>query len=143
MENVKAAVVEMNAANYTRSLATGLEFNPTAAAEQRDPIWSGWSRGEEQTYFTQLAAAANPGGEHRLELTDETLTALSEDRYSLETAYVLTVQHNRAEIPNMVQGRLFWSLVQGPDGQWRIQEWTDREVGTAPSWSDLKAAFSK
>lgn len=141
--NLQAAIAELNVANYVRSMAPDLEYYPTAAAEQRDPIWSAWSRTEEQSYFTQLVAAASTGGEHVLELTDQVMTVLSEDRYSLEAAYVLTVQHSRVEVPSVVQGRLFWIITQGADSQWRLQEWTDREVGTEPSWSDLKAGFSQ
>lgn len=141
--NLEAAIAELNVANYARSMADDLTFHPTTSAEQRDAIWSGWGRAQEQSWFTQLVAAASQGGEHVLELTDETMTVLTEDRYSLEARYVLTVQHSRVEVPSVVQGRLVWIITQGADAQWRLQEWTDRELGTAPSWSDLKAGFSQ
>lgn len=143
VENIQAAISELNVANYTRSLAEDLNFQPTVSAEQRDAIWSSWSRAQEQSYFTQLVAAASAGGQHVLELSDETMTVLTEDRYSLEARYVLTVQHSRVEVPSLVQGRLVWIITQGADSQWRLQEWTDRELGSEPSWSDLKAGFSQ
>ena len=143
VDNIQFAISELNVANYVRSLAEELQFQPTVAAEQRDPIWNGWTRMQEQSYFTQLVAAANAGGEHSLELTDEVMTVLTEDRYSLEAHYVLTVQHNRVEVPTVVQGRLLWIITQGPDSQWRLEEWTDRQLGTEPSWSDLKARFTQ
>ncbi len=143
VDNLQAAIAELNVANYTRSLAEELVFQPTAAAEQRDPIWTGWGRLQEQSYFTQLVAAASAGGDHSLELSDETMTVLAEDRYSLEAGYVLTVQHSRVEVPSVVQGRLLWVITQGADSQWRLEEWTDRQVGSEPSWSDLKARFSQ
>lgn len=141
--NIEAAISELNVANYVRSMAEDLEFHPTPTAEQRDAIWSGWSRTQEQSWFTQLVASASTGGEPRLELNDETLTVLTPERYSLEASYVLTVQHSRVEVASTVQGRLLWVIAQGADSQWRLQEWTDHEVGAEPSWSDLKAGFSR
>ena len=46
-------------------------------------------------------------------------------------------------MPDTVQGRLVWEIEQGDDGLWRLQRWTDQELGNSPSWSDLKAEFGK
>jgi len=141
IQNLQAAVAEMNTLNYRRSLAEDLLFRPTATAEARDPIWAAWSRPEEERYFSTLAAASELGSGHRLDLNDRTFTILAEDRYVLDATYVLTVNHRRTDAPTTAQGRLVWLLAQGTDGLWHLQEWTDQELGTNPSWSDLKAAF--
>ena len=77
-----------------------------------------------------------------LELNDATLTAVDAEHFVYDATYVLTADHNRSETPTVFQGRLAWELVQGMDGLWTLDSWTDREVGSEPSWSDLKAAFS-
>lgn len=143
IENLEAAVAELNTLNYRRSFAEALTFHPTATAEARTAIWTGWGRAEEEQYFGTLAAAAQAAGTHSLRLSDGTLAVQDADRYVYDAGYVLTVQHRRTDAPTSVQGRLIWTLEQGEDGLWQITEWTDRELGTAPSWSDLKAAFLK
>ncbi|RMH74396.1 MAG: hypothetical protein D6683_12780 [Actinomyces sp.] len=139
--NLQAAVAELNTLNYRRSLAEDLTFTPTATAEARDPVWTGWGLAEEERYFSTLAAAARTGTGHRLDLNDRTLTLIDADRQVLDATYLLIVNHTRADAPTTVQGRLQWVLVRGTDGLWRLREWVDRELGSNPSWSDLKAAF--
>lgn len=142
IDNLQNAVAELNTLNYRRSLAADLTFTPTATAEARDPIWTGWGQADEERYFSTLVAAAAPfAAPHSLALNDRTLTVLAEDRTVLDATYVLTVNHRRSEVPTSVQGRLVWLIAQGPDGLWALQEWTDQELGGNPSWSDLKAAF--
>ena len=143
IENLRAAIAELNTLNYRRSLADDVTFKPTASAEAREPIWTGWGRTEEERYFSTLAAAAPQTTGHLLDLNAQTFTILSEDRYLLDATYVLTVNHRRADAPTTVQGRLVWLLTQGPDGLWSLREWTDQELGSNPSWSDLKAEFVK
>lgn len=141
--NLQAAVAELNTLNYRRSLADDVTFTPTATAEARDPIWSGWGRTEEERYFSTIAAAARQTTGNALELNDRSFTILSDDRYVLDATYRLTVNHRRTDAPTTVQGRLVWILTRGADGLWQLQSWTDQELGTNPSWSDLKAAFVK
>lgn len=142
--NVQAAVAELNTQNYRRSFADDFVFKPTSTAEARDPtLWTAWGRAEEERYFSTLVAAAQLTSGNELRLNDRTLSFVSEDRFVLDATYVLTVNHRRPGLPATVQGRLVWTLEEGPDGLWRIHEWTDRELGTNPSWSDLKAEFIK
>ncbi len=141
--NLQAAVAELSTLNYRRSLADDVTFKPTATAEARDPIWTGWGRTEEERYFSTIAAAALQTTGHMLDLNDRSFTILSEDRYVLDATYILTVNHRRSDAPTTVQGRLEWILTRGADGLWQLQSWTDQELGNNPSWSDLKAAFVK
>ncbi len=143
VDNLQAAIAEMNTANYRRSLGEDLAFEPTALAKARDPsLWASWSRTEEVSYFTTLAEAARQSAGHLLRLEDTT-TELGDTHFTLDAAYVLIVQHRRPDVPDTLQGRLIWEIEQGDDGLWSLRRWTDQELGNSPSWSDLKAEFGK
>jgi hypothetical protein len=142
VDNIRFAISERNTRNYRRSLSDDLAFQPTATAESRDPIWSGWTAGQEESYYASLVSAVASETGMSLELNDATLTAVDEAHFVYDATYVLTAEHNRSETPRVFQGRLAWELEQGSDGLWTLTAWTDREVGAEPSWSDLKAAFS-
>jgi hypothetical protein len=143
VDNLRAAIAELNTLNYRRSLSEALEFRPTATAEARDAVWSTWSRAEEEQYFGTLVAAAAGNTGHGLVLNDESFTLVDASHYRLDATYVLTVIHTRPDAPTRVQGRLLWTIEQRTDGLWELSAWTDQELGTEPSWSDLKAEFVK
>lgn len=143
IENLQAAVAELNTLNYRRSLSEQFTFQPTASAQARETVFLSWSRSQEEQYFSAMVAAASLNEGHSLQLNDESLTLLSESEFVLDATYVLTINHRRAEVPVRVQGRLQWILRQGEDGLWALEEWLDQELGTEPSWSDLKAEFTK
>lgn len=144
VENIQAAIAELNTPNYSRSLDPTLEYFPTARADASDPaIWSSWAQSDEERYFSSMAASAQFASNHELRLNDQNVSLISDTRYELDASYVLTVNHNRPDVGTTVQGRLIWVILQGEDGLWRLQQWTDREVGGATSWSDLKAEFVK
>lgn len=143
LANVQAAVRALEPSTYRRSFTEDLAFTPASAAEATNPgLWSGWSQAEEDAVFRQLVAAAEFTTGNELRLNDPTLTLLGESRVTYDATYVLTINHRRAGTPETVQGRLAWTLVQGSDGLWRISAWTDQQLGSEPSWSDLKAAFA-
>ena len=143
VENIQNAVSELNTLNYRRSLSEDFHFDPTATAQSRESVFLSWSRAQEEQYFSALVAAASLNTGHSLQLNDESMTLIQEDAFILDATYVLTVNHRRAEVPTQVQGRLQWVLMQGSDGLWALIEWTDQELGNEPSWSDLKAEFTK
>ena len=144
VENIRAAITELNTPNYGRSLNQELVFTPSATALAQDPaIWSTWGQTEEQQYFSTMVAAAQFGVNHELILSDQTISIISESRYDLDASYTLTINHNRPDVPTSVQGRLIWVITQGEDGLWSLKEWTDREVGGVSSWSILKSEFVK
>ena len=144
IENVRNAISELNAQNYRRSFAEGYTFEPTAAAEARDPsIWTGWGVQDEESYFRATVQAARLTSGNELRLNEENLVAVRPDQFTFDASYVLTINHRRPDLPATLQGRLVWTLSQGEDGLWRITQWTDDELGDAASWSDLKAAFIK
>jgi hypothetical protein len=139
--NLISAVGELNTLNYRRSFSDEFVFQPTASAEASSPIWNGWGVTNEEQYFSALSAAGRFGSNHRLLLTDESPTPVSDRLSIVDSNYELTINHNRPEIPTSVEGQLRWEIEQGTDGLWRLAAWTDREVSSASSWSDLKAEF--
>lgn len=139
--NLQAAVAELDVQAYRRSLADDFAFVPAPLAARQFLVWSGWDRAAEERYFSTLAAAARLAGGHQLVLSESAFTVLDERRYTYDARYDLTVLHSRPGVPTTLQGRLFWEITQGADGLWRLQRWTDQEVGELPSWSLLKAAF--
>ncbi len=144
IENIQAAISELNTPNYGRSINPELVFTPTATAAAQDPaIWSNWSHTEEQQYFSTMVAAAQFGSGHELQLNDQTISIISEERYEIDASYILSINHNRPDVPTMAQGRLIWVMTQGEDGLWSLKEWTDRELGGVPSWSTFKSEFVK
>lgn len=143
IENIQNAVAELNAQNYRRSFDPELRYEPTAEAEARDPsIWTGWGAQEEESYFRALAEAARLTPDNQLRLNDVDQSA-GATRFSVEATYLITVNHRRSDLPTTLQGRLVWTIDQAEDGLWRVTEWTDRTLGNAASWSDLKAVFIK
>lgn len=144
IENIQFAIAELNPPNYTRSLSSTFRFTPTEQARARDEnIWGTWSQTEENQYFSTIVSVAQFATNHELVLTDQTISIITEDRFEIDASYMLTINHNRPDVATTVQGRLIWVMKQGEDGLWGLSEWTDREIGNQPSWSDLKSEFIK
>ncbi len=141
IENIQSAIEGLNTQNYRRSLDDDFVFQPTATAEASDPIWAGWGPTEEEQYFSTIVAAIPQPGDQRLELNDQTFTIVDDRISILDATYVLVFPHNRTGVPQTVQGRLSWEISQGDDGLWSVTRWVDSEIGSEPSWSDLKASF--
>jgi hypothetical protein len=143
VENLQAAISELSTLNYRRSLSENIIFRPTATALARESLFSSWSRSQEEQYFSAMVAAASLNSGHSLQLNDQSFTLIDAGAFLLDATYVLTINHRRTEVPVSVQGRLRWLIEQAPDGLWSLTDWTDQELGSASSWSDLKADFMK
>lgn len=142
VENIQNAIAEMSVQNYRRSLSASMNFHPAASAVAGSPIFAGWGVAEEERYFSSIVASTDATAEHQLRFSEQTLSPAG-DHFVFDALYVLTIQHNRSEAPpGPFQGQLSWVIVQDEDGLWRIQEWTDQDLGgSTPTWSHLKAAF--
>jgi hypothetical protein len=148
VQNVQNAIAEMNSGNYLRSLADDFTFEPSQAALARESaLWQGWSRADEETYFSRLVASAAFSSGHDLQLLDQTENVLTDQRYIFDANYILTVRHSRTaeEIPTEFQGRLIWEINESDEGLWYLQRWVDvdQEGQAQASWSELKASFVK
>ena len=141
--NLQAAVAELNALSYRRSLHASLVYTPTAIAQARNPsIWASWGHAEENSYFTTLTEAARHGTGHLLRLHN-IATEIGDRYYKMDANYLLVIRHLRAGVPDSLQGRLIWEIESDENGLWALRRWTDQELGSVASWSDLKAEFGK
>ncbi len=143
IDNIIAAIAELNTLNYRRSLNEELAFHATASADARETVFVNWGRAQEEQYFSAATAAASLNTGHGLVLNDRSFTILSDTEFVLDATYILTINQRQPDIPSEGQGRLHWVIEQGPGGLWDLTEWTDQELGSNSSWSDLKAEFMK
>lgn len=143
VDNLEAAVAELNPENYARSLADDLTFVPAAAAEGAYP-WETWGKQDEVSYFRALAGVPQPGATHSLVLRNATTEFDGTARAVYDADYELIVHHRRlSEVADTLRGHLVWSIERDEDDLWRLQHWTDRSTGSTPSWSTLKAVFAQ
>jgi hypothetical protein len=147
LDNLSSAIAGMSALNYVRSLdGDDFVFTPTVAAQQVYPdVFAGWDVASEENWFTQMSTAAAQSSGHQLTLTNITTEISSNTERQVVANYSLTVYHNRASqgVPNLVRGRFVLTLVSADNGLWSIREWSDISVNDEPSWSDLKALFTR
>lgn len=147
LENLISSIRGMSAFNYVRCLSSeGFTFTPTISARQTYPdVFTGWDAASEEVWFTQMSTAAALTTGHQLTLTNIITEIPSLTVRQIVANYSLTVYHNRASqgVPNLVRGRFVLTMVSGENGLWSIQGWTDISVGSEPSWSDLKALFTR
>lgn len=142
VNNLRAAVTELNATNYRRSFDEDFTFTPTAAAYARNPDqWMNWSEAQENGYFITVVEAAKGSSGNLLRLEDST-TELSDTEYILDAHYLLLIRHGSQQIADTLQGRLIWVITKKPDGLWALTRWSDQSLGSEDSWSDLKAEFA-
>ncbi len=137
----------MSAFNYVRCLSGDtFTFTPTVSAQQTYPdVYASWDVASEETWFTNMSTAAALTTGHQLSLTNISTEISSNTMRQVVANYSLTVYHNRASqgVPNLVRGRFVLTLVSSDNGLWSIRNWTDISVGSEPSWSDLKALFTR
>lgn len=142
IDNLRAAVAELNTVNYRRSLDQEFEFIPTAVAYARNPDqWVNWTQSQENGYFVTVAEAAKGSSGNLLRLEDSS-TELSDTEYVLEAHYLLYIRHGSQQVADTLQGRLIWQINKKEDGLWRLTRWSDQSIGSENSWSDLKAEFA-
>jgi len=142
VENLRAAIAELNAANYRRSLHEKFEFVPSSDAYARNPDqWVNWDRARENGHFVTLAEASKGTSNNSLRLENMT-TELSESEYILDANYILVISHGSQQVTDTLQGRLAWLIIQEADGLWALMVWSDQNIGSENSWSDLKAEFA-
>jgi len=142
IENLRAAVKELNAANYRRSIDPKFVFIPTVEAYAQAPDqWNNWNHSQENGYFVTVAEASKGSSGNILRLEDST-AELGDTEYILDAHYVLVIKHGSQQIADTLQGRLTWVITKKTDGLWTLTAWNDQSVESEDSWSDLKAEFA-
>lgn len=147
IRNLQSAIAGLNTLNYMRSLnEQNFSFIPSASAFDNDPIiWQNWSRQSEEIYFNNMRASAQNQTGHALVLSNEERTPLPNGGERFTASYSLTIFHNRTGqgIPTVASGTFIMDLVQGDDGLWSVESWTDSAGGSQFTWSDFKVTFSR
>lgn len=145
VDNIVAAVAELNPENYARSLSDDLTFVPAAPAVTAYS-WETWGKQDEVSYFRALAGVPQPGATHSLVLTEQSLE-FGADRTTVRATYDLIVHHRRiSEVADTLRGQLSWVIERREDGLWALQHWTDYpdpEESGSPTWSTIKAVFAQ
>lgn len=145
LDNLISAVENLNTVNYLRCLReANFQFVPSNNAQNTNPdVWSGWTFESEQTYFSNLRAAAENTTGHRLLLSNISTELSSTNARQIFADYSLTVLHNRGNVgvPTLILGRFALEVRMSDDGLWAITSWTDISAENNFSWSDLKANF--
>lgn len=147
LDNLVSAIRGMSTFNYLRCLSgETFAYIPSNSAQQAYPdVFTGWDASSEELWFSTMSSAARQTSGHTLIITGLSQENVSATERRFTGNYTLTVYHNRASqgVPNLVRGRFLMTLVSAENGLWSIREWTDISVGTDPSWSDLKALFTR
>jgi hypothetical protein len=145
LDNLVSAVENLNTVNYLRCIReSNFRFVPSNNAQNTNPdVWSSWTFESEQTYFSNLRAAAENTTGHRLVLSNISTELSSTNARQIFADYSLTVLHNRGNVgvPTLILGRFALEVRMSDDGLWAITSWTDISVENNFSWSDLKASF--
>jgi hypothetical protein len=145
LDNLVSAVENLNTVNYLRCIReSNFQFVPSNNAQNTNPdVWSGWTFESEQTYFSNLRAAAENTTGHRLLLSNISTELSSSNARQIFADYSLTVLHNRGNVgvPTLILGRFALEVKMSDDGLWAITSWTDISAENNFSWSDLKASF--
>ncbi|MCY4232160.1 MAG: hypothetical protein OXE59_00220 [Bacteroidetes bacterium] len=142
VDNIRAAISELNASNYRRSLHEEFEFVPSSDARARNPDrWMNWDRAQENGHFVTLAEASRGSSNNSLRLEDMT-TELGESQYIIDASYILVISHGSQQLSDTLQGRLAWFIILEADGLWTLKKWNDQSIGSQDSWSDLKSEFA-
>lgn len=145
LDNLISAVENLNTVNYLRCLReSNFRFTPSNNAQNTNPdVWINWSYESEQTYFSNLSAAAENTTGHRLLLSNISTELSSTNARQIFADYSLTALHNRGNVgvPTLILGRFALEVRMSEDGLWSIASWTDISAENNFSWSDLKANF--
>lgn len=150
IDNLQAAVADMNLANYMRNFVEdgqteeNFTFSPSSSALDNNPdIWQNWSRENESAYFSNLVSATQNLNGHSLTLSEEERVTLPDGGERITASYTITLIHNRSETgtPTVGSGNFLMDLVQDDNGLWYIQSWSDSAAGASFTWSDFKAEF--
>lgn len=147
IQNLQNAIGGMSTQNYLQCLSsTDYVYNPTQQSLAESPfIWMGWSKSEEQTYFTNLSTDASNFTGHKLQLSQEAFEIISEEKQQFTASYTLTVIHSRSTqgVPTVYQGGIVIEITSDEGGLWYITRWSDFQQGGEVTWSALRSTFVK
>lgn len=154
IENLKNAVKEKNAENFTLCLADtsrgdfrSYRFEPSAEVAARyATLFSSWGIIAERQAFISLMSKIPADTPPVLTFSGGYFDVITQDSAVYISDYLLVANHSAAAIPKRGAGVIRLTIAQNTGGQWSIIRWSDANstiVDTsATTWSALKAQFS-
>lgn len=150
LENMTAALRELNSVNYLRCLSdTGaggaFQFIPTPAAAGIYSVFAGWDRSSEEGWFLNVRSRLPSGSAMTVIFSSPVAQGVQPDSVTYDVPYDLSVPHGQAGLAQRVVGRSIMTLVlDRRTGLWFIRRWQDVSLASdQPSWSDVKGGWSQ
>jgi hypothetical protein len=150
LENMTAAVRELNSVNYLHCLSdTGTggayQFDPTPSAAGVYGVFATWDRSSEEAWFLNAASRVPSGSSMNVIFSTPVSQSVQPDSVTLDVPYDLSVPIGQQGIPQQVTGRSLLTLVlDRRTGTWSIRRWQDVALASSqPTWSDIKGALSQ
>lgn len=121
-------------------LALPYIFNPASGAEYKYNILTEWDLDAEEIYFRNLINAV--GDDQNITLSLELISnSISSQSESRTYNYIIRLPSIDEGISEIYEGIAFFKVDLDANNQWVITEWTDTQVGSNPTWSELKGRF--
>ncbi len=146
--NFVSAITERNLNNYLQCFVDSnfstrrFSFTADALSQQQYPIFRYWNLNNERYYFTSLISQTSPSATSYLFLSNVIINP-SSDTSVYDADYLLRFDHNAANIPHTLKGKM--RLILGVDTRnlWSIHNWIDLANPSGDTtWSFIKAGFS-
>lgn len=143
INNLQQSVNQRNVQNYLRCFnQDSLEFQPVASLfNNNENIWANWSISDEQAYFDNFVADLAVTTGNSLSLTETDLQDVTSDSLKYVGDYLLRVNHSDTSLTTLFQGQLQLVIKLNAFNEWEIERWTDIEIYSDSSWSELKLRY--
>ncbi len=154
IENLKNAVKEKNAENFTLCLADTARgdyhfyrFEPAAEVAARyATLFSSWGVTAERQAFISLMSKIPADVPPSLAISGGYFDVITQDSAVYIGDYLLVVNHSATAIPKRGTGVMRLTIAPNSGGQWSIIRWSDANSAVADkaatTWSTFKARFS-
>lgn len=150
LDNMSAALRELNSVNYLRCLSdtgTGgsFQFIPTPAASGIYSVFVAWDRSSEEGWFLNARSRLPSGSTMSVLFSTPVAQGVQPDSVTYDVPYDLSIPHGQAGLPQRVTGRSLLTLVlDRRTGLWSIRRWQDVALSASePTWSDVKGGLSQ
>ncbi len=141
LDNLSAAMLEQNAANYLLSFEQEMfEYIADAEALQQNPSLAGWNYQSESSHIDRLFSEGTLPSDSTVAVvflnSDQTTLG---DSAEIVADYSLQAQIALEGAPGPMAGTAFFYLRIGEAGYWEIYRWQDQRTEEKSTWSDLKS----
>lgn len=145
LANLGSAIHDYNVDNYIRCFSDPTsrtyEFVPSQAVRAHYPgLFTQWNLESERRYLLNMGTPKN--SPPSVTFTNQQTITVSSDSVIYNMNYTFTFPHNRANIPQIVQGNMQISIGSDAQHRWSIYRWQDFQTVSDSTWSYWKAVFS-